>query len=103
MPTGKVDLHLHSTESDGRLSPAELIELCHRNGVRRLALTDHDTTAGLVAAEAAAARLGLEVIAGIELSTDLPGSEIHMLGLFLDRDDTAFQGMLEQFRSSRLG
>ena len=98
---GKVDLHLHSTESDGRLSPTELIELCHRNGVRRLALTDHDTTSGLATALEAGRRLGLEVFPGIEVSTDIPGTEVHMVGLFLDYQQPAFQEVLERFRLGR--
>jgi predicted metal-dependent phosphoesterase TrpH len=101
--TGRIDLHLHSTASDGRLGPVELVELAHRNGVRRMALTDHDTTAGLAAASAAARRLGMEIIPGIEVSTDIPGSEIHMIGLFLDHEQQAFQEMLSAFRAGRLG
>jgi predicted metal-dependent phosphoesterase TrpH len=99
----KVDLHLHSTESDGRLSPAELVALAERNGVRRMALTDHDTTDGLPAAIEQAASLGIEVIAGIELSTDIPGTELHMLGHFLEFDDPAFQRTLAEFRAGRIG
>ena len=57
---GTVDLHLHSTESDGRLTPADLIRLAHRNGVRRLALTDHDSTAGLPEARETGRALGVE-------------------------------------------
>lgn len=101
--TGKVDLHLHSTESDGRLSPPELVELAYRRGVRRLALTDHDTTSGLPAALEAGRRLGVEVIPGIELSTDIPGTEVHILGHFLDYEQPAFQETLASFRASRLG
>lgn len=98
---GKVDLHLHSTESDGRLSPAELMELARRRGVRRLALTDHDTTQGLPAAIEVGRRLGLDVIAGIELSTDVPHREIHLLGLFVNYQDGSFQAKLTEFRLGR--
>jgi predicted metal-dependent phosphoesterase TrpH len=100
---GKVDLHLHSTESDGRLSPTRLLELAERNGVRRLALTDHDTTQGLAEAFEAGRQLGVEVFPGIELSTDIPGTEVHVLGLFLRHEDTAFQQKLAEFRAGRLG
>jgi predicted metal-dependent phosphoesterase TrpH len=99
---GKVDLHLHSTASDGRLDPAGLMELAYRNGVRRLALTDHDTTQGLAAAVEAGRRLGLELIAGIELSTDIPGKEVHVLGHFLDYEQQPFQTALAEFRSGRV-
>lgn len=98
---GKVDLHLHSTVSDGRLSPAELVALAHRNGVRRMALTDHDATNGQAEAMAAGARLGVEVIPGIELSTDIPGTEVHLLGLFLDHEQPGFQRTLTDFREAR--
>lgn len=101
--TVKVDLHLHSTESDGRLSPAELVELAYRRGVRRLALTDHDTTSGLPRAIEAGRRLGVEVIPGIELSTDIPGTEVHILGHFLEYEQPAFQETLARFRESRVG
>src|SRR5688572_16847965 len=77
--------------------------MAHRNGVRRLALTDHDTTAGVAAARVAGGRLGVEVIAGIELNTDIPGNEVHVLGFFLDLEQPAFQARLVEFRAGRLG
>jgi predicted metal-dependent phosphoesterase TrpH len=101
--TGKVDLHLHSTVSDGRLTPTALLELAHRNGVRRLSLTDHDTTEGLAEAFAAGARLGLEIIPGIELSCDVAEAEVHMLGLFLEYEQPEFQRLLAEFRAARVG
>src|SRR5206468_3774082 len=94
---------LHSTESDGRLSPVDLMELAYRNGVRRLALTDHDTTEGVAAAVEVGRRLGLEVFSGIELSTDIPGTEVHILGIFLDHRQGAFQETLAEFRRARFG
>lgn len=100
--SGKIDLHLHTTVSDGRLPPTELVRLAHRNGVTRLAVTDHDTTDGLAEAEAEAARLGMELIAGIELSADVPGSEVHVLGYFLDYQQPAFQRELARFRAGRV-
>ena len=100
---GKIDLHLHSTESDGCLTPAELVELAHRNGVRRLALTDHDTTSGVAAAIEAGRRLDLEVIPGIELSADIQGGDVHMLGLFLRFEDRAFQAKVAWLREGRIG
>lgn len=100
---GKIDLHLHSLESDGRLSPSALVELAARNGVARLALTDHDTTQGLAEARLAGRRLGVEVIAGVELSTDADEDEVHMLGLFLRDDEPEFQRRLAGFREGRIG
>ena len=100
----KIDLHLHSLASDGRLSPTELVELAQRNGVQRLALTDHDTTAGVPEAVAAGRRLGVEVVAGVELSADVGGAdELHMLGLFLDYEDQRFQSTLARLREGRIG
>ena len=81
----QVDLHLHTTWSDGRLSPKQLIELLVRNGLRVVALTDHDSTQGLTEAfEAASLTKDLTIIPGVELSTDIPGNEIHILGYFID-------------------
>ncbi len=86
-PTGRanpVDLHTHSAVSDGTLAPAELVREAHRRGLRVLGLTDHDTVAGLPEASAEAARLGLALIPGVELSTDLGPHEVHLLGYFVD-------------------
>jgi predicted metal-dependent phosphoesterase TrpH len=99
---GKVDLHTHSTCSDGRLTPRELVRMAHRNGVRRLALTDHDTTAGLVEAIAAAESLGVEIIPGIEFGTDIPGNEVHVLGLFVRHQDPRVQRALTLFQEGRV-
>ena len=84
----EVDLHLHTTHSDGMLSPTELVDLCARNGLKVIAISDHDSTEGVAEAQAAAVRHGIEVIPAIELSTDVPDNEIHMLGYFIDMEDT---------------
>lgn len=97
-----LDLHLHSTVSDGRLSPSELVRLVHDQGVRTMALTDHDSTDGVAEAQASGEALGVRVIPGIELSTDLPGASIHVLGLFLDHQQANFQHTVRQFREARL-
>jgi 3',5'-nucleoside bisphosphate phosphatase len=102
MTTGKIDLHLHTNKSDGRLSPTELVRLAHKGGVRRMALTDHDTTAGVEEAMAAGKDLGVEVIPGVELGTDSRGGDLHMLGLFLDYQDAAFQETMARFREGRI-
>lgn len=99
---GKVDLHLHTLVSDGRLTPTELVRKAHANGVRRLAITDHDATDGVAEALAEGERLGVQVIAGIELSADVPGSEVHVLGHFLEYQRPAFQEMLARFRDGRV-
>ncbi len=101
-PSTVLDLHLHSTVSDGRLPPGEVVRLAHSQGVRVMALSDHDSTDGVPEAEAVGRQLGMRVIAGVELSTDLPGASIHVLGLFLDYQRPHFQEMIHKFRSARV-
>lgn len=99
----KGDFHLHSTCSDGRLSPTALMELAAKNGLRVLSLTDHDSTEGIVEAQAAADRLGLQLVPGVELSTDIPGNEVHILGHFIDWESARFQEAAARFRDGRVG
>lgn len=104
MTGSRTDLHTHSTFSDGVLSPTELIDLAYRRGVRIMALTDHDTIDGLPEAFASAAHYpDLTLIPGVEISTDIPGSEVHVLGHFIDWQDQEFQRRLVHMRQSRLG
>ena len=98
------DLHIHSTFSDGRLTPTQLVDLAYRNGVRIMALTDHDIVDGLPEAFAAAARYpDFTLIPGIEMSTDVPGNEVHILGHFIDWHDEEFRRRLALLQKSRLG
>ena len=84
------------------MTPTELVNLCAARGLKVIAVSDHDSTEGLAEARAAAASHdGLEIIPAIELSTDIPGSEIHVLGYFLDVDDPDFQRTLARFREGR--
>lgn len=102
MPAIEVDLHLHTTFSDGTLTPTQLVTLCAERGLKTICISDHDTTNGLPEAfEAAAAYPDVTVIPGIELSTDVPGSEIHILGYFVDHTDASLQAILEEFRDGR--
>src|SRR5512146_2527796 len=78
--TATVDLHLHSTASDGELAPAEVVARARAAGLAAMALTDHDTLAGLPEARTAGARLGVRVVAGCEFSTAAPWGEMHVLG-----------------------
>ena len=78
------DLHCHSTASDGALSPTELVQRAHQHGVTSLALTDHDTTAGLPEAQLSASATGIKLIAGIELSTNWQDKCFHIVGLGID-------------------
>lgn len=97
-----VDLHLHTTASDGRLTPPELVAKAARLGLSVIAITDHDSTEGIAEALAAAEAFpGLRVIAGVELSTDVPQGEVHVLGYFIDYEDEAFQERLRRLRHSR--
>jgi 3',5'-nucleoside bisphosphate phosphatase len=100
----KADFHNHSTASDGKLTPAQLVELAVANGVRILALTDHDSTEGIAEARAAAARFeGFYLIPGVELSTDIEGDEVHVLGYFSDEQlaNPDLQADLARFRAGR--
>ena len=97
-----VDLHLHTTASDGRLSPTQLVALLAKQRVQIAAITDHDSTEGLAEAFSAAESFpNLTIIPGIELSADLPGNEIHVLGYFIQYDDIQFQKTLTNFRQGR--
>lgn len=82
-PERFVDLHVHSTASDGSVAPADVVAAAHRAGLSAIALTDHDTVDGVVEAQAAGSLLGLRVVAGVELSAVDDGDEIHVLGLHL--------------------
>lgn len=96
-----IDLHTHSTESDGTLTPEELMQLAADSGLSAIALTDHDTVGGLKKAKPAAGALGIELVPGIELSTDYNGTEVHMLGFYIDDTNPAFLAKLQEFIDSR--
>jgi len=99
----KVDLHIHSTASDGRLSPVDIILQAAERGLSVIAITDHDSVDGITSAMVTAKTFPrLRVIPGIELSTDVPQGEIHVLGYFIDYTDHEFQTILEELRTSRL-
>jgi predicted metal-dependent phosphoesterase TrpH len=101
MPSGGVDLHSHTTASDGTLTPRELVRLAARQGVCALGVTDHDSTEGLPEALEEAARVGLEIVPGLEINCDVPGSEIHVLGYYVDWQAEWFQAFLTQQRAER--
>jgi predicted metal-dependent phosphoesterase TrpH len=99
----KGDFHLHSTASDGVHTPTWVMEKAAANGVRVLALTDHDSTEGLAEARAAADRLGLRLVPGLELSTDLGKADVHLLGFGFDVSARPLQEFLAWQREGRLG
>jgi 3',5'-nucleoside bisphosphate phosphatase len=96
-----VDLHVHSTASDGSLSPRDLVTKAKTQGLRAIALTDHDTTEGLDEALAAGAALGLEVIPGIEISADYKPGSMHILGLFIDHRHPQLDEQLRVLKQAR--
>ena len=99
---GAVDLHSHTTASDGTLAPRELVRLAARHGVRVLAVTDHDSTAGLAEAMEEAKRLPpLEIVPGLEINCDVPGAEVHVLGYCVDWQAAWFQEFLGAQREER--
>jgi predicted metal-dependent phosphoesterase TrpH len=99
----RIDLHTHSTASDGELAPDALVQLALARGLTTIALTDHDSVAGLDAALNAARGTSLTVIPGVELSADVEKSEVHVLGYFIDWRNAHFLAMLEKFRDGRYG
>ena len=99
-----IDLHLHTLASDGRLSPTKLIQLVANQGLETISITDHDSTEGLAEAYEAAKEFPyMRIIPGIEMSADIPGDEVHVLGYFLDYHDVEFQEMLTELRRGRVG
>ena len=99
----KSDLHLHSTVSDGLLTPTELVDKVFEAGIRIMSLTDHDSTDGLEEAITTATKYDdLILIPGVELSTDTTNGEIHILGYFIDMESQDLQKTLKSFREDRL-
>ncbi|HXG03960.1 MAG TPA: PHP domain-containing protein [Candidatus Binatia bacterium] len=102
MSGGAVDLHAHTTASDGTLPPRELVRTAARHGVRVLAVTDHDSTEGLAEALDEAGRLGLTIVPGLEINCDVEGAEIHVLGYLGDWQAAWFQEFLREQRAERV-
>jgi predicted metal-dependent phosphoesterase TrpH len=97
------DLHNHSTASDGLLSPTQLIELAARTGVDSIALTDHDTAAGVEEAASAARAAGLEFVPGVEISVSWGSTTLHVVGLRVDPHAAALREGLASIRDGRFG
>ena len=97
-----VDLHVHTTASDGQLSPADVVQKALEIGLAAVAITDHDTTEGVTEALEAARGTGLDVVPGVEISTDISRSEAHILGYFVAHRDRELCDQLAQFRTLRL-
>ncbi|GKS64893.1 phosphatase [Nitrospira sp.] len=97
----RLDLHLHTTHSDGSCTPTEVIGLAHQAGVTALAITDHDITSGIPEAIVAGEQYGIEIIPGVEISSLTGNSELHILGYFLDWQDTDLNQRFKSLRDSR--
>src|SRR3989344_936965 len=96
------DLHTHSDKSDGTLSPAEVINECHKAGIKIMALTDHDCVLGIPEAVEAGAACGIKVIPGIEIAVNLTDKERHILGYFIDWQNPDLAGFLKQWEERRV-
>ncbi len=97
-----IDLHIHSTASDGSVSPEGVVRRALAAGLRAIALTDHDTLAGLPEALVAGERLGVRVVAGCEFSVAAAWGEMHVLGYFLPAQSKELESFLERCRADRL-
>ena len=97
-----IDLHLHTTASDGECSPPELVRRARAAGLTVISITDHDTTAGLEPAREAARAQSVELIAGIEISAVADGRDVHVLGYFVDTGAASLCRFLERQRDNRL-
>lgn len=96
------DLHCHSTASDGVLSPTEVVQRAQQQGVNVLALTDHDSTSGIAEAGAEARRLGIQLISGVEISTQWENRSIHIVGLNFDETSPKMTTLLSRQAELRL-
>jgi predicted metal-dependent phosphoesterase TrpH len=96
-----IDLHLHTTASDGRSTPEALVDEAGAAGITTLAVTDHDTMAAQTAVRAAARPRGIQVVPGVEITAVYAQRDVHMLGYFLDSDDPALGAFLDEQRDDR--
>lgn len=99
---GKIDLHMHTKCSDGAYTPTELVRKAYNSGLSVISLTDHDSVNGYQEAAAYGKELGVEVIPGLEISTDVDDKEIHLLAYFIDTENDELKKYLSFFREERL-
>ncbi len=96
-----IDLHTHTTASDGTYSPTELVKMAKETGLSAVAVTDHDTTRGLEESIEAGRKFGIEVIPGCELSVEFKGGQMHIIGLWLPLSPRHLEEELEYLRNKR--
>ncbi|NOR25983.1 MAG: PHP domain-containing protein [Desulforhopalus sp.] len=96
-----IDLHTHSTASDGTMSPADLVKYAHKKGLSAIAITDHDTIGGIAEAIVSGKKLGIEVVSGIELSVKYSDHNVHLLGYMFDCDHKELHVSLAQLQAGR--
>lgn len=101
MKSDYVDLHLHTTASDGSFTPEEVVVKAEQLGFSAIAITDHDTVKGIEVAVQKAKRLDLEVVPGIEINTDYANTEVHVLGYYIDYENSALLNKLKELKESR--
>jgi 3',5'-nucleoside bisphosphate phosphatase len=99
---GRADLHIHTIHSDGSYTPAQVVELARRSGLAAVAITDHDTTAGVGEAVKAAGSQ-VEIVAGVEITAEYRGCELHLLGYFVRPEDEPLDSALARLRDHRAG
>jgi 3',5'-nucleoside bisphosphate phosphatase len=98
----KIDLHTHTNYSDGIFTPAELVEKAYKRGLDIISITDHDSINGIKEAVECAKDLGIEIIPGMEISTDVDDKEIHLLAYFIDTENEELLKYLSFFRDERM-
>ncbi|MCR4425162.1 MAG: PHP domain-containing protein [Firmicutes bacterium] len=101
MSEKRVDLHCHTTASDGTFTPGELVRAARDRGLAAIGITDHDSVDALDAGMEEGSRIGVEVVPGVEISTDVEDSEVHILGYFIDHHDERLGELLSAQRQSR--
>src|SRR5581483_9284659 len=99
---GRVVLHIHSTCSDGQYTPAEIVQLGLHTGLSALAITDHDTLEAVSVAPQSAVGSNLEIVPGVEITTEYQGRELHLLGYYVRCDDPSLQSALAKICQSRV-
>jgi hypothetical protein len=98
----RVDLHVHTTHSDGTYTPAQVVDLARRAGLAAVAVTDHDTLGGVPAAREAAAGSPLEIVSGVEITSEYRQRELHLLGYFVALNHAGLTAALEDIRRHRI-